>query len=144
MKRLVRSRFPGVRQLSTTELAAWLSDSNRPSPLLLDVREVPEFAVSHLPGARNVAPSATAAEAMPATEKERAVVVYCSVGYRSSDMANRLQSAGFTNVLNLEGSIFQWANEGRLLQSNGIATQRVHPYNAKFGQLLKPELRAKH
>lgn len=49
IKDLVRKRFPEVRQLQTAELAVWLSDTNRPQPVLLDVREVEEFAVSHLP-----------------------------------------------------------------------------------------------
>lgn len=39
------------------------------------------------------------------------IVVYCSVSYRSSILARRLQDMGFTNVYNLEGSIFKWANE---------------------------------
>jgi 3-mercaptopyruvate sulfurtransferase SseA len=64
------------------------------------------------------------------------------VGYRSSELATRLQRAGQTNVTNLEGSIFQWANEGRALEASGKPATRVHPYNEKFGRLLKPELRA--
>ena len=42
-------------------------------------------------------------------------MTYCAVGYRSAEMATQLRAAGFTNVRNLEGSIFQWANEHRPL-----------------------------
>ena len=142
MKELVRSRFPEVKQLSTTELAVWLADTNRVSPVLLDVRAEAEFAVSHLPGARRVEPKATSAELLPTLPPGRPVVVYCSVGYRSSELATRLLRAGQTNVVNLEGSIFQWANEGRALEATGKPATTVHPYNEKFGRLLKPELRA--
>jgi hypothetical protein len=49
--------------------------------------------------------------------------------------------AGLTNVFNLEGSIFQWVNDGRpLVDSNGPAT-KVHPYGHRWRVLLKPQVR---
>lgn len=142
-KAVVRARFPGVSQLSTTNLAAWLADTNRARPLLLDVRTEAEFRVSHLPGARRVDPDAKAAElrALLATTNTP-VVVYCSVGWRSSALAERLLKAGQTNVSNLEGSIFGWSNEGRPLEADTGPATRVHPYNRTFGRLLQPALRA--
>jgi rhodanese-related sulfurtransferase len=138
----VRAKYPTVRQLSTAELAAWLADTSRPSPVLLDVRTEAEYAVSHLPGARRVDSRASAAQVADALERERAVVTYCSVGYRSSQMAERLQKAGITNVFSLDGSIFQWANEGRPLEQAGKPAKQVHPYNKTFGKLLREEIRA--
>ena len=142
MKREVRSRFPEVAQLSTNELAAWLGDSKRAQPTLLDARTEKEFAVSHLPGARRVEPSAKAEELLPQLPSGRPVVVYCSVGYRSSAVAERLKKAGVVAVFNLEGSIFQWANEGRPLEADGHPTDKVHPYNSKFGKMLDEKRRA--
>lgn len=141
MRALVRERFPEVRQLSPADLAKWLADSNRPAPVLLDVRAKAEFGVSHLPGARQVDPKISGPELAATLPPDRVVVVYCSVGYRSSDCATRLLRAGFTNVLNLEGSIFQWANEGHPVERNGRPVREVHPYNETFGRLLRPELR---
>lgn len=142
MKQLVRSKFPKVRQLSTEELARWLADTNSPSPILLDVRKPEEFAVSHLPGAKRVEPSIKAADLIPTFPTNRTAVVYCSVGYRSSELATRLLDAGFTNVCNLEGSLFQWANEDRPMEKDGKPASTVHGYNETFGRLLKPERRA--
>lgn len=144
MLALVRERFPKVPQLSTAELAAWRSDAARPQPQLLDAREPAEFAVSHLPGAIRVAPEATAKVILAQIEPGRPVVVYCSVGYRSSRLAARLMEGGRPDVHNLEGSIFAWANEGRPLVTSDekSAATRVHPFDAIFGKLLKPELRA--
>ena len=139
----IRKRFPTVRQLSTRELSGWMEDAGRPAkPLLLDVRAAREFGVSHLPGARH----ATSLEAIRPllSSNSQPIVVYCSVGYRSSALAEKLQKAGITNVYNLDGSIFAWANEGRpVCQGSKILTPAlVHPYDEKWGQLLKPELRA--
>lgn len=143
IKDLVRKRFPEVRQLPTGELAAWLADTNRPQPVILDVRRPEEFAISHLAGARRVDPDTKSDSLKALVATNQPVVVYCSVGYRSSELARRLAKAGVTNVFNLEGSIFQWANEGRPLAGTNGPAATVHPYDARWGALLKPELRAK-
>jgi rhodanese-related sulfurtransferase len=136
VKQDIARRYPHVRQLPAAELAAWLSDTNRPTPLLLDVRTPAEFAVSHLANARQVDPDADAAKALAGTPKDAPIVTYCSVGYRSSEFTERLRRAGFTNVAQLDGSIFQWANDGRPLVRAGKPTTKVHPYNKRWGQLL--------
>ena len=143
MKQTVRARFPQVHQLPTGDLAAWLQDSGRTPPWLLDVRRLEEFAVSHLPGAVPVDPEATAQEVLRSLPANRPVVVYCSVGYRSSALAARLIQAGFTNVFNLEGSIFAWANEQRPLECDGRPVKQVHPYNAAASRMLRKDYRAK-
>lgn len=136
----IRSEFPDVRRITTAELAAWLEDSSRPAPRLLDVRTRAEFDVSHLRGAKHVDPEATAAAVGPS--KDEPIVTYCSVGYRSGAFAKKLGEAGYTNVTNLEGSIFRWANEDRPIVSGGRATDKVHPYNRTWGLLLKRQRRA--
>lgn len=140
----IRSRFPDVRQIPTRTLAEWMTNSAAgPTPglTLVDVREPAEFSVSHLRGARNCRSVAEIEKLVK--DKASRVVVYCSVGYRSSSMAAKLQRSGFTNVFNLEGSIFAWANEGRPVFRGGaeLRPARVHPYDRKWGQLLKEELR---
>ncbi len=140
MKAVVRSRFPDVPQLQPAELASWLADTNRVQPILIDVRTEPEYRISHLPGAIRISPSAKGQELEPIVAQSRPLVVYCSVGYRSSDLATRLRKAGQTNVLNLEGSIFAWANENRPLVTDGNKPVRVvHPYNRTFGKLLNKD-----
>ena len=135
----IRQRFPRVQQVSTAELAMWLSTTNRPAPLLVDVRSVEEFAVSHLPGAQR-AESIRQVKALLGTNRQP-VVLYCSVGYRSSQLAAKLINNGITNVFNLEGSIFAWANEGRTVMRDRQEVKDVHPYDEKWGQLLAAPLR---
>ena len=134
----IRSRFPDVRQLSTADLAADLESSQKGAPLLIDSRSESEYAVSHLRGARR-AETVSEVEAIT-NERNTLIVVYCSVGYRSSRLAQELMSRGFTNVFNLEGSIFKWANEGRPVYRNGQPVVEVHPYDDDWGRLLDRSL----
>lgn len=136
----IRREFPEVKQVSTAQLSAWLNDQSYPSPLLLDVRTPDEYAVSHLRDACRVGPAAKHADVLATVPKDRLIVAYCSTGYRSSAFVRRLQKAGFTNVYNLEGSIFRWANEGRPVFRAGQQVYEVHPYNGTWGRLLDPSL----
>ena len=142
LKRSLRSKFGEVSWITTQQLADWLADKKRPAPILLDVRTPAEWKVSHLPGARRVDPQADAQTAAGDIANDASIVTYCAVGYRSGVMAQRLRAAGYTRVQNLEGSIFQWANEHRPLVRDGEHATRVHPFSASRGRLLEPEVRA--
>lgn len=132
VKILIRLRFPQVRPLTVAQLADWLQHER---PLLLDARKPAEYQVSHLPGA-DLAP-ANLSE-LPQSQHQP-IVVYCSVGYRSAKLANRLQQMGFEAVYNLEGSIFEWANMGYPVYRGNEAVQQVHPYNPNWGKLLRSD-----
>jgi rhodanese-related sulfurtransferase len=142
LKKSLEHRFPEVAWISTEELANLLADKSRPAPLLLDVRTPEEWNVSHLPGARHAEPKASVESVTAGILKETPIVTYCAVGYRSAEMAKRLRAAGFTNVRNLEGSIFEWANEHRPLVRDEQPVSTVHPYNALWGRLLADDVRA--
>jgi len=142
IKKGIRLRNPSVAQLSTTELASWLAKPDTTQPLLLDIRAPEEFQISHLQDARLAPELADALTHLADAPPDTPIVVYCSVGFRSSDLAKRLQEEGFTRVYNLEGSIFQWANEGRPIYQKGEKVDKVHPFGGLWKQLLKPELRS--
>lgn len=142
IKQTVRNKFPDVKQLSTNDLDAWLKDTNRQPPLLLDARSTNEYAVSHLHGAKFAGEAAQLATILKDQPKDQPIVAYCAVGYRSSALSEKLKQLGYTNVANLEGSIFQWANEGRPVYKGEQVVKQVHPFDAKWGEMLKPEVRA--
>jgi rhodanese-related sulfurtransferase len=142
--REIAAEFPQVPSLTPAELSAWLNDPNREAPILLDVREPKEFAVSHLPGARRVDPDTDVKKLLASLTPNRSVVLYCSVGYRSSNLAARLLEAGAQDVRNLEGSIFRWANEGFPLKRNGMPAHQVHPYSSRYAEMLHPNLRSEN
>ncbi len=136
VKSAVRTKYPTVEHLTTLELSTWMQSDSTPVPILLDARDPEEYDVSHVHGAV-LAPKLTAAiEALAGVEKDHPIVVYCSVGYRSSALAEKLQKKGYTNVFNLEGSIFKWANEDRPVFAGGVRVYQVHPYNHRWGTLL--------
>lgn len=148
--KMIRVKFPGVAQLSTDSLQTWLDEPGQAQtgqaqverPLLLDVREKEEYEVSHLKDAVLAVSEKEALKALEGVPPDRPVVLYCSVGYRSSEMAGFLQKRGFEKVYNLEGSIFAWANEGRPVYRGGERVQVVHPYDRVWGKLLKKALRS--
>ncbi|RZL12751.1 MAG: rhodanese-like domain-containing protein [Hymenobacter sp.] len=109
-----------------------------PSPVLLDTREASEFAVSHLRGARLVGYDAFSLAAVQDVPKDAPIVVYCSVGARSEKIGAQLQQAGFTNVRNLYGGIFEWVNEGQpVVKAANEPTDRVHAYSRTWGIWLQ-------
>ncbi len=142
--KMIRAKFPGVAQLSTDSLQTWLDESGQAErPLLLDVRGPEEYEVSHLRDAIHALTKKQAVQALEGSSPDRPVVLYCSVGYRSSEMADYLAKKGFRKVYNLEGSIFAWANEGHPVFRGDEQVQTVHPYDRVWGKLLKKALRAR-
>lgn len=133
-------RFADVEIISTAELEnalihAQQNPQARPT-VLLDIRSAEEFAVSRLPGARHVPPDTVVdfgERELAALDRSQPIVVYCAVGVRSAAAARDLRFLGFTQVKNLRGSLFQWANEGRALEGGAV----VHPYNSFWGRLLR-------
>ncbi len=113
-----------------------------PIPVLIDARAREEFDVSHLDGASWAPDLSIASARLAAHGKDALVVVYCSVGWRSSVLARQLMQNGYSRVFNLEGSIFEWANAGLPVYQNGRLVKQVHPYNAHWGALLLNPLRA--
>jgi rhodanese-related sulfurtransferase len=142
VERLIERDAPGVPRITTDSLAERLADRDVRRPLLLDARAPDEYAVSHLPGALRVDPDAEAFPMLDTVATDTPIVVYCSVGYRSAKVTERLREQGYANAVNLQGSIFRWANEGRPVVRDGERVRQVHPYDAVWGQLLDAELRA--
>ena len=140
VKQRIRAEFPGVRQISAESLHAMLASADRP-PILLDVREESEYRISHLRGALRIDPD-DPRPALPGVEKDTPVVAYCSVGYRSSALVERLMRQGYSDVSNLEGSIFEWANRGYPVVRDGQEVRQVHPYDREWGRLLEEDLHA--
>jgi rhodanese-related sulfurtransferase len=104
---------------------------------LLDTREIDEFEISHLPGAKWIGHKDFSASRVADVDKERQIIVYCSIGVRSEQIAEKLISLGFTHVWNLYGGIFNWANQGRILVDHKqLNTRFVHGYDKNWAKLV--------
>lgn len=96
-----------MQQISASQLAAWLSDTQRPQPLLLDVREPYEFAVGHIAGSTPMPMNSVPAHYMDMA-RDATTVVICHHGQRSLQVALYLERQGFSNVINLAGGVAAW------------------------------------
>lgn len=104
--------------------------------LLIDTREIEEFEVSHIPGAIYAGYYDFNVEQLDKINKDTTIVVYCSVGYRSSKIANKLIDNGFKDVRNLYGGIFMWINQEREIVKNNTPTDTIHTYNKRWGRYI--------
>ena len=111
--------------------------------ILLDTRETEEFTVSKIEGAIQVGYNEFSSEKVleQIQPTDDLIVVYCSLGIRSEEIGEKLKKAGFTNVRNLYGGIFEWKNnEYPVVDSDGNTTEKVHPFSRAWGKwLLKGE-----
>ncbi len=109
---------PDSNHLSPQQLQTRL-DSAAP-PLLLDVREYPEFAGGHLPGAR-LLPLAELERRANELPRDREMVCVCRTGRRSAEAAGKLAQLGFGEVRDLAGGVMAWEQEGLPLEREARA-----------------------
>lgn len=135
----VAERHPGVERLTGEALAGLRAGSY----LLVDVRPVAEWSVSHLPEAFRSEDAATILAEARRRRLDR-IILYCSIGERSSQMAERMLAGDpGLRVQDLSGGVFTWACEGRpLVDAHGQATRLVHPYDMIWGAMLPADRRA--
>ncbi|WP_394748075.1 rhodanese-like domain-containing protein [Spongiimicrobium salis] len=104
--------------------------------LLLDAREKEEYNVSHIKGALWVGYDDFKKTRLKAIPKNKKIVVYCSVGYRSEKITQKLLKAGYTDVSNLYGGIFEWVNQGHQVENKEGATANVHTFDETWAKWL--------
>lgn len=141
------SDYPSVSHISASSLAKKMDKD----VILFDVREIKEFNVSRLTNASQVDPSITPEAFMTQFKSDwsgKTVVFYCSVGRRSSILAERLQSdlksAGAEEVYNLQEGIFGWHNAALPLENDNGTTESVHPYNAFWKRMVNRKKLARY
>ena len=78
--------------------------------LLVDVREINEYAAERIPGALLYPLSTFDPKAIPVAG--RRLVMQCAGGVRSMRAAQALVAAGHADVINLEGGINAWKAAG--------------------------------
>ena len=120
-----------VRELSVEEAAT------KTNAVFLESLEPKQYAVSHIQGSFHVGYDHFNLQQLPRLPKDTPIIVYCSVGYRSEKISEQLLQAGYTNVANLYGGIFEWVNQNQPIVNQQGPTQQVHAYNRSWGVWLK-------
>lgn len=136
--RKIANDFPNVEDISAGDLHQLYLKKTIELTLIIDVRTENEFKVSHLSGALNLETAKEISQLI--SDKEANIVVYCSVGYRSAAVADELIKLDYKNVKNLHHSIFEWASKDYPLSNKHGDTDKVHPFNKKWGKLLDESL----
>jgi rhodanese-related sulfurtransferase len=79
----------------------------------LDVRTPGEFVSGHLVNALNIdVEGATFDAEVSKLDKYATYAVYCRSGRRSAVAIDRMKSAGFTNLVNMNAGILEWQAAG--------------------------------
>ena len=130
-------------KLHNTQSVPYISVQELRSPsteaIILDARAHTEFHTSHIQNAIHVGYDNFNIETVKNSIKDtsKIIVVYCSLGIRSEDVAEQLKKAGYTNVYNLFGGIFEWKNNDFPVYDNeGELTDQVHAFSEEWGRWL--------
>jgi hydroxyacylglutathione hydrolase len=99
-----------VTERLSAPFAAELLASSEP-PVLVDVRTPRERGMKFIGGSVG-APLNHLVEQLDQLPKERALLVYCAGGYRSSIAASLLQNRGYSSVSEIAGGIAAWEAAG--------------------------------
>ncbi|MEM6698704.1 MAG: rhodanese-like domain-containing protein [Bacteroidota bacterium] len=121
-----------VNEVSVKEAAAL-----REEAVFLDAREPAEYKVSHIEDAKFIGYEYFSLANVKDIPKDKKIIVYCSVGYRSEKISEKLLEAGFKDVSNLYGGIFEWKNQDQEVVDEKGATEKVHAYDHIWGFWLK-------
>jgi rhodanese-related sulfurtransferase len=124
-----------TREVSTDELKRTLATK---TAIVLDARPYREFAMSHVPGAQNVAPKPGVAISMYVSDvkeverladgdKSKPLILYCNGPFcgKSKRLSEELLAAGFTNVRRYQLGIPVWRALGGLTEIELEGVQHV-------------------
>jgi rhodanese-related sulfurtransferase len=82
---------------------------------LVDLRTPAEFDEIHIVNAQNINFSSPTFEAdISKLDKAKPVILYCKGGTRSAKCAQKLKSAGFEKIYDLEGGISKWKHSDKI------------------------------
>jgi len=122
MKKLLFALFASTLVLtscssgsSATNLGAkdFASKVAEPGVIVLDVRTAAEFAEGHLENAINIDVEGGQFDAgIAQLDKTKTYAVYCRSGRRSGNAVEKMSSAGFTSLFNLNAGIADWQSQG--------------------------------
>ena len=107
--------------------------------IFLDAREREEYNTSHIQNVIHIGYDNFNIDSIKKIiPKDKAIIIYCSIGYRSEKIGEILNQNGYQNVQNLYGSIFEWVNQHHLIvDQNGDQTNLLHTYSKKWSKWVE-------
>jgi|TARA_B110000483_G_C18181214_1_gene537104 rhodanese-related sulfurtransferase len=133
IKTEIEPRLRSVRNISIENFLQYPKDGQL---VIVDVREKNEM-LSMLPGAISLEIFEQLRQDSIYNKKVD-IVFYCTIGWRSGDVANKYQDLGMSTY-NLTGGVLAWAYKGgEFVNARGEKTIQVHVYNSKWNFLPSP------
>jgi adenylyltransferase/sulfurtransferase len=102
------SSFKSMQTITAAELKARL-DAPDFDAILIDVREVEEWEVVHIPEAK-LMPLQTIPSQAANLPKDAEIIIHCKAGMRSAKACEYLSALGFSNVTNVTGGMDDFQN----------------------------------
>jgi rhodanese-related sulfurtransferase len=99
---------PNVPQMSAAQIQAKLTE--KPAPILIDVRQPEEYRSGHISGAKLI-PLGNLMKDIREISQNREIICVCQSGSRSQAAAQQLIAAGYS-VVNLRGGMDSWERAG--------------------------------
>jgi rhodanese-related sulfurtransferase len=104
------STSPSASNLDSARFADKIVETD---VVTLDVRTAGEFMAGHIDGAINIDVEGNTFDAEIANlDKSKTYAVYCQSGRRSQIAVDKMASAGFDSLFNLENGIADWNAKG--------------------------------
>jgi len=119
-----KKSFPGAPDISAKDA---IEEKQLGKVIFVDVRKDEEKNISMLPGAI----SERELLLNPQKYKNHLIIAYCTIGYRSGKLAEKLQEQGI-RMVNLRGGILAWLHDGGKVYKDGKPANRVHVYGKKW------------
>lgn len=105
------SRTAAMVSISVSDLLKRLQAGEK--PLIIDVREPHEFEAGHIEGAKLMPlGSVEQSVATAGIAKEQEIILICRSGNRSAQAYRKLEALGYTNLINVNGGMNDWAKIG--------------------------------
>lgn len=121
-----------VQTVDVTAFAEKLKATDKAQ--LLDVRTPEEFSSGHIENATNVNWNGDDFVSKAENyDKSKPVFVYCKIGGRSAQAANKLAELGFKEIYNLDGGIMKWNAAGNTIPSDKI----IGICDQEYAELIK-------
>lgn len=128
-----------VEEITVVEIL----ENKKQNYVFLDARAQKEYEISHLKDAIWVGYDDFSIKRLQNLPKDAKIIVYCSVGYRSEKVSEKLLAEGYADVANLYGGIFEWSNAGQKVyhkkneKEMEEETQKIHTYNKEWSIWLE-------
>lgn len=129
--------FEDIPEMTADDLSKAMQGDDK--PVIVDVREDAERAISTIPGAISKADFEAGADG---AYKGKTVVSYCTISYRSGLYNKELIKKGRGDIFNLADGVLGWTGKGLPIEADGKPTKKLHVMMEAMAPLAPSDIEA--